>query len=521
MTGADGGSNLPKRQPAARSPQEANWDDRTLFIADNIHVLRGMNSESVDCIATDPPFNAKRLFNAPLGSKAAGQRFDDRWRWDEVTDEWQDLIATDHPAIKEIIEAAAVIEGGKVDHRTGKITTGRRQNSIAAYLAYMAPRIVEMRRVLKPTGVLFMQCNWEADSYLRLLLDAVFGRDKLINEIAWKSHPAKGHASRRLPRNHGTIFAYGKTMRWKWNPPYEPYDLQRLQRKYTDDEFAQLSEADQKTLTDYDQFDGARRYGLGDLTNPNKNRPNLTYEFLGFTKVWRWEPDRMNAAYEAGIVVQTKPGNVPRRKKYLDEQRGRPRDDVWLDVVLPESSDSEWTTRKPIALYQRLIECATDPGDMVLDPFAGCATTCVAAEYLNPRRQWTAIDIDPVAERETESRLKEAAGLFGAAVAPVRTRKTRLRRRDIPFIPDAKLRQALWARQGRKCANPYCDSEALRAADMELDHRIPHIRGGDDDALNRIALCGNCNRRKGKKAWGLFLDEERAKLPHEVRGGKP
>lgn len=138
---------------------EPNWNNRTLFVADNIRVLRGMNSESVDCIATDPPFNKKRIFNAPLGSRQAEQRFDDRWRWDEVTDEWQDLIATDHPAIKEIIEAAVVIEGGSIDHRTGKIDTGRTRNSIAAFLAYMAPRVIEMHRVLKPTGVLFMQCD--------------------------------------------------------------------------------------------------------------------------------------------------------------------------------------------------------------------------------------------------------------------------------------------------------------------------------------------------------------------------
>ena len=499
---------------------DPNWRNRTLFVADNLHILRGMNSEAVDCIATDPPFNAKRLFNAPLGSKAAGQRFDDRWRWDEVTDEWQDLIASDHPAIKEIIEAAAVIEGGRVDHHTGQIDTGRTKNSIAAFLAYMAPRIVEMHRVLKPTGILFLQCNWEANSYLRLLLDAVFGRDKFINEIAWKSHPSKGLAKRRLPQNHGTIFAYGKTKKWKWNPSYEPYDLKRLQQKYTKDQAKQLSLADQKTLQQYDQWDGTRRFTPDNLTNPAKVRDNLTYEFLGVTRVWRWTKERMEAAYAAGRILQARPGAVPRFKRYLDEQPGRPRDDVWTDVVQPESSDSEWSTRKPIALYQRLIECATDPGDMVVDPFAGCATTCVAAEYLNPPRRWAAIDIDPVAETETEKRLREAAGLFGGTVEPVKVRKA-LRRTDIAHIPDAKLRQALWARQGRLCANPYCDAERLRAVDLALDHRIPRIRGGDDDALNRIALCGNCNSRKGKKAWGLFLDEERAKLPHDTRGSAP
>lgn len=477
--------------------------------------MRGMNSESVDCIATDPPFNAKRLFNAPLGSRAAKQRFDDRWRWDEVTDEWHDLIATDHPAIKEIIEAAAVIEGGSIDRRTGKISTGRVKNSIAAYLAWMAPRIVEMHRILKPTGVLFMQCNWEADSYLRLLLDAVFGRDKLINEISWKSHPSKGLAKRRLPRNHGTIFAYGRTTKWKWHPPLEPYDLKRLQQKYTKEEIAKLPQADQKTLRQYRYFEGGRRYRRSDLQNPNDDRPNLKYEFLGVTRVWRWTKERMEAAYADGRIIQTKPGNVPDYKRYLDEQPGRPHDDVWLDVMQPESSDSDWTTRKPISLYQRLIACATDQGDTVLDPFCGCGTTAAASESMEPRRQWVGIDIDPEAETETEKRLHEATGLE-VYITPVTIRKS-LKRTDIPVIPDAKLRQALWARQGRQCANPYCDSVNLRSVDLDLDHRIPRIRGGDHDQLNRIALCGNCNTRKGQKAWGQFLDEERAKMPHPSR----
>lgn len=457
------------------------------------------------------------MFNAPLGGKAAKQRFDDRWRWDEVTDEWQDLIATDHPAIKEIIEAAAVIEGGSIDHHTGRIDTGRRKNSIAAYLAYMAPRIVEMHRILKPTGVLFLQCNWEANSYLRLLLDAVFGRDKHINEIAWKSHPSKGLAKRRLARNHGTIFAYGKTKKWKWNPSYEPYDLNLLQQNYTKKEMKNLSLADQKTLRQYDKMENGRRVQRTSLLNPSPDRPNLTYEFLGITRVWRWTKKRMEREYSEGHVVQKKPGLVPRFRRFLDQQPGRPRDDVWVDVVLPESSGTEWSTRKPIELYWRLIECATDPGDMVLDPFAGCATTCVAAEYLNPSRQWTGIDIDPVAETETEKRLLESAGLFQVAVASVTVRKS-LKRRDIPPVSPKKMRTVLWNQQGRRCANPYCDSDGLRAVDLHLDHRIPRVRGGEDDQSNRIGLCGNCNTRKGAKAWGLFLDQERAKQPHPIVG---
>ena len=477
---------------------DPNWQNRTLFVADNIHILRGMNSESVDCIATDPPFNAKRVFNAPLGSRSAEQRFDDRWRWDEVTDEWHDLIASDHPAVKEIIEAAAVIEGGRVDHRTGKISTGAK-NSIAAFLAYMAPRIVEMRRLLKPTGVLFLQCDTEANAYLRLLLDAVFGRARFINEITRRRTTAKGYPTRRLPNNSDTIFAYGKSQKWKWKPSHEPYDLTNL---------------DEKTLAQYSKMEGGRRYQLDNLVHPEGNRPNLTYEFLGVTRVWRWTRERMEAAYAAGRIVQTAPGRVPRFKRFLDEQPGRKRDDIWNDgdVGQPESNPIEWSTRKPVKLYQRWIECATDKGDIVLDPFAGCATTCVAAEKLE--RQWVGIDIDPVAEGVTMERLEGETGL-NMATDPVKVRKS-IKRSDIPYISDTKLRQALWARQGRQCANPYCDSENLRAADLELDHRIPKIRGGDNDSLNRIGLCGNCNTRKGQKAWGLFLDEERSKQPHPV-----
>ena len=284
-----------------------NWSNRTLFVADNIFVLRGMDGESVDCIATDPPFNAKRVFNAPLGSKAADQRFDDRWRWDEVTDEWQDLIAADHPAIKEVIEAAAVIEGGTIDHRTGKIITGTK-NSIAAYLAYMAPRIVEMRRILKPKGVLFLQCDTEANVYLRLLLDAVFGRSLFINEITRRRAMSKGLASKRLPMNSDTILAYGKSREWKWNPSYDPYDLHNL---------------DEKTLQQYDKIDGGRLYQLTSITNPNRDRPNLTYEFLGVTRVWRWTRERRRLLMLPGGSCKQRQVACRAKSDILTNNRGR------------------------------------------------------------------------------------------------------------------------------------------------------------------------------------------------------
>ena len=485
-----------------------------------------MDSETVDCIATDPPFNAKRVFNAPLGSRSATQKFDDRWRWDEVTDEWHDVLAADHPAVKEIIEAAAVIEGGSVDPRTGQISTGRVKNSIAAYLAWMAPRIVEMRRVLRPTGVLFLHCDDEATAYLRLLLDAVFGRPCFINEIIRRRALAKRN-TRRLPRNHDAILAYGKSRKWKWKPVHKPYDLGNL---------------DEKTLDQYRLKDpNGRRYQLTDLTAAKPGgdteyewrvkrrkgsdqweadladdwvRPVDGWEYLGMPpyrgRYWAYSRESMVAFEKEGRLRYMKTG-MPRFKRYLDEQPGRQRDSLWTDhpVVLPEPIDCDWATRKPVALYRRLIECATEAGNIVLDPFAGCATTCVAAEQLD--RCWVGIDIDPVAESETERRLfNEARVNFQAAA----TLRKSLRRTDIPHTSDEALRLSLWTRQARRCANPYCDSGKLRAVDLELDHRIPKSRGGSDDVLNRIGLCANCNRRKARKAWGLFLDEERSGQPH-------
>lgn len=467
---------------------EPNWQNRTLFVADNLRVMRGMDSESVDCIATDPPFNSKRIHNAPLGSRSAAQRFDDRWRWDEVTDEWHDLIATDHPAIKEIIEAAAVIEGGAVDRDTGRIDTGRVRNSIAAYIAWMAPRVVEMHRLLKPSGVLFMHCDWQANAYLRLLLDALFGRRRFINEVVRRRSNPKGLATRRLPNNHDNMFAYSKGDKWKWRPSFEPYDMQNL---------------DAKTLKQYRKTDAyGRRYEAAPLLNPSKDRPNLTYEFLGVTRVWRWTRERMEAAYAAGRIAQTAPGRVPRYIRYLDEQPGKPRDTMWFDVAQPESSDVEWKTRKPTSLYRRLIECATDIGDMVLDPFAGCATTCVSAEQL--QRRWTGIDIDPVAEEVTKERLEDETGI-NLNETRVIIRKSPIRRTDINLVSDAKLRESLWRSQAHQCANPYCDADNLRSVDLELDHRIPRVRGGRTTSPTASVCAGTATgekaRRRGARFW--------------------
>jgi DNA modification methylase len=268
-----------------------------------------------------------------------------------------------------------------------------------AYLAMMAPRLVELHRLLKPTGSLYLHCDPTASHYLRILLDGTFGGENFRNEIIWKRTTAKALMTRKLPNNHDVLLAYQKTSEATWNDEaiFRPYDEDDL---------------DEKTAQKYSNRDpDGRRYTFGDLTNPNQNRPNLTYEFLGHRKVWRWTKDRMKAAYESGLVVQPSKGAVPRLKRYLDEQRGKSLDDVWVDIAPLNSQAAErlgYPTQKPLALMERIISCSSHKGDVVLDPFCGCGTTIHAAQKLG--RNWIGMDVTYLAINLIKRRLKDAFG---------------------------------------------------------------------------------------------------------------
>ena len=474
---------------------QRNIENRTLFVLDNLHVLRGLDTGSIDLIATDPPFNSRRIFNAPLGSRAAGAKFADRWRWDDVTDEWHDLLATEHAGVKELIEAAAVIEGGGGDRETGRIETGPATNSIAAYLAYMAPRLVEMRRVLKPTGSLYLHCDDAADSYLRLLLDAVFGRAAFRNAITWKRQSSNNAATGRCGRITDTILFYagdGATWNDDVRHALKDKELKRYRR------------------------DARGMYKADDLTAPDSTR---RFEWRGTTpkapRGWAHSREQLEAWWAEGRIIRKQDG-APRLdglKRYVDPATaGQKLQNLWIDIERVTNTGRErtgWPTQKPVALYERIVRASTRPGDVVLDPFAGCSTTLVAAENLG--RRWIGIDIDPRAHEVVTDRLES---LIEIARRPEPARRSAPSRTDVKAMPDAKLRELLWQGQGRRCANPYCDAGEIRRADVELDHRIPRSRGGADDRGNRIGLCGDCNRRKGRQAWGVFLDAERAKQPH-------
>lgn len=364
-------------------------DGNTLFYGDNLEVLRDhIPDESVDLIYLDPPFNSSRSYNVLFkdegGTESDAQitAFEDTWHWGPTAERTYDDLLTQAP--------------DRVGAAVGALRQLVGTNQMMAYLVMMTARLVELHRVLKSTGSLYLHCDPTASHYLKILLDTIFGVENFRNEIIWKRTAAKGLATRRLPDNHDTILCYQKSDSAVWNmeAAFIPYDQDNLDAKT----------AGKYTLQDPD----GRLYQLSDLTNPNPDRPNLTYEFLGITKVWRWTKERMQKAYEEGLVIQPRPGAVPRYKRYLDEQRGKPLGDVWSDVDPLNSQARErlgYPTQKPLTLLERIVETSSNPGDVVLDPFCGCGTAIAAAQKLG--RHWLGIDITHLSIALQKYRLRD------------------------------------------------------------------------------------------------------------------
>lgn len=377
---------MARRRAAQRQPKLVS--DNLLVYGDNLRVMREspfFRDESVDLVYLDPPFNSNQnynvLFRAKGGTPAAAQvrAFEDTWHWDEVAKAmYHDVMENAPLEVRRAIEALKTI----LDH-----------SNMFAYLCMMAPRLIELHRVLRPTGSIYLHCDPAASHYLKLLMDAVFQPANFRNEIIWHRTGAKGSPMKRLPSNHDVILAYSKSETMKWNEITIPYDPDQL---------------DEKTAEKYSRRDpDGRRYQLTSLLHPEQGqRPNLEYEVMGVRRTWRWSKDRMEQAIAEGRVVQTAPGRVPRQKRYLDEQKGRTVGDVWTDISPTNSQAAErlgYPTQKPEALLRRIIQASTDKGDVVLDPFCGCGTTIAAAQGL--KRKWMGIDLSYEAIRIIRGRM--------------------------------------------------------------------------------------------------------------------
>ncbi|MDP5339153.1 MAG: DNA methyltransferase [Nodularia sp. (in: cyanobacteria)] len=351
-----------------------------LYYGDNLEVLRRyIKDESVDLCYIDPPFNSKRNYNQiynNIGSedKAQAQAFIDTWEWDDHAIHGLDEIITNYhglftqQCIDLIIGLSKVLETG----------------SLLAYLVSMTLRITEIHRVLKPTGSFYLHCDPSASHYLKLVLDAVFcsqGGD-FKNEIIWKrAETVKGNfgqGSLRFDCNTDTLLFFSKSQSNKFNPIFKDYSDEYLTKFYK-----------------YIDPETGRRYRLISMTAPGGDaKGNPFYEVMGVTRYWRYSKQKMHELIEKGLVVQTKPGNVPQRKQYLDKGKGVPVQSLWDDVPALHSQDKErlgYPTQKPEALLERIIKASSNEDDVILDAYCGCGTTVAVSQRLE--RQWIGIDI--------------------------------------------------------------------------------------------------------------------------------
>ena len=530
------------------SEQQEHQLNRHLFIADNLNLLRALDNESIDLICIDPPFAKNQTFTGSLrptlsdaerqqeletlagwgihSHRDAAQagiewpdadntgRFSDIWRWeDDVHEDWVNRIENDFPAL------AKVIDTTRTAHSEG----------MAAYLTFMAIRIIEMHRVLKPTGSMYLHCDDTAVHYLKAVLDAVFGVERFQTEITWQ-RTSSHNDSKRFGQVKDVILFYSRTNKRRWNPIYVPHDEKYVSSFYR-----------------YEDERGKYRHHEVILTAAMA-RPNLVYEYKGYTPEygWRMERQKLEALDKEGRLVWSSTGR-PYRKTYLS--KGRPSTNLWADIKNLSGQAKERTgypTQKPVALAERIIKASSNPGDVVLDCFAGCAYVPVAAERNG--RQWIACDISPRAltvlrrqfakfnyavdgTQQTETPLlNPEANIItrGPGDLPERSDEDPVERQDIKELPERKFKvpasriperemlEHLLELSGYMAwccgfANRRSNGQVVQTTrNFHLDHIDPKSKQGSNQIMNRAPLCPHHNIRKNNRR--VHLEDYRAEI---------
>jgi len=425
-----------------------------------------MNSGFVDLIYLDPPFNSKRFYSAPIGSRAAGSSFKDMWTWDDVNEAYLETLAGKYPALTTFIASIGVIHS----------------DAMKAYLTYMAQRIIEMHRILKDTGSLYLHCDPTASHYLKIVLDEIFGRSNFRNEITWKRSTMKGGKSKsnQYARNHDVIFYYTKSNEYKYIKPFIDFS----------DEY--------KKRFKYNDNDGKGFYRKDQPIGPRTE-------------------SRIEELKKDGRIFTDTDGKL-KIKHYLIDYEGVAVDDNWIDIKEINVMSKErigYPTQKPLALLHRIIKASSNEGDIVIDPFCGCATTCVAAQQLN--RKWIGIDIEKQAVNILIERLSDDAGIFKDFInttdIPQRT--------DIQIVePTKSIKERLYKEQNGVCNG--CKTN-FEIRNLEIDHIIPKAKGGGDYYENYQLLCGSCNRKKGDRPMEYLRmrrDKEEELLKNKIIFGR-
>src|SRR6266536_1677632 len=348
-----------------------------LYYGDNLTVLRDyVADESVDLIYLDPPFNSRADYNVLFaekdGTRSSSQitAFEDTWEWN---------IDAEH-AYQSVVEG-----GGRVAEAMRAFRTFLGNSDMMAYLAMMAPRPVELKRVLKVTGSIYLHCDPTASHYLKMLMDGIYGPTNFRSEIIWKRTSAHSSARRYGPV-HDVIFFYSKSDGYIWNKVFTEYEQEYL------DTFFDQTDKDGKRWKRTDLTGAGIRHGA----------TGLVWRGLNVTakgRHWAYPPSEFDKLDAAGRVHwPAKKGGMPRLKQYPEDLSGIPMRDVWTDVKVMHNLSQErlgYPTQKPEALLERIIKASSNEGDVVLDPFCGCGTAVAAAQGLN--RRWIGIDITHLA----------------------------------------------------------------------------------------------------------------------------
>ena len=358
-----------------------------LYYGDNLPVLRDyLADESVDLIYLDPPFNSNAsynvLFKEQSGERSAAQitAFEDTWHWGwESETAFREVVQSGPEKLSRLLQAMREFLG---------------RNDMMAYLVMMAQRMIELHRVLKPTGSIYLHCDPTASHYLKLLMDASFGKENFRREIIWQRSRSHGGTS-GYNSVHDTIFYYSKTGKAVWNPQHQPHDS-----AYIESHYRLVDEDGQRyqLVSAHGSGPGpARRFGDRVLEPPSGRH-------------WAWDQDGIDRLMAEGRIVFTST-DMPRYKRYLDDSPGTPLTDTWIDISPVNSQAKErigYPTQKPEALLERIIRASSNEGDVILDPFCGCGTAIAAAERLN--RRWIGIDVTHLAVALIRHRLRDTFG---------------------------------------------------------------------------------------------------------------